>query len=213
MTDLILKALYETIGMVVTSAGISLMLGIPLAIWLNLTGPKGLLQSKGLYQTSGLIVNALRSIPYIILTVLILPLTKLLVGTSIGMWAAVVPLSIAGLLLVARVAEDALRQVPNGLIEVGLSAGATHRQIIRSIILPEALPALIAGCTTIIINLIGFSAMAGAVGGGGLGDLAIRYGYQRNDMGIVLIIVAILIVIVQAVQMVGDRLVSRLLKE
>lgn len=213
MTDLILKALYETIGMVVTSAGISLMLGIPLAIWLNLTGPKGLLQSKGLYQTSGLIVNALRSIPYIILTVLILPLTKLLVGTSIGMWAAVVPLSIAGLLLVARVAEDALRQVPNGLIEVGLSAGATHRQIIGSIILPEALPALIAGCTTIIINLIGFSAMAGAVGGGGLGDLAIRYGYQRNDMGIVLIIVAILIVIVQAVQMVGDRLVSRLLKE
>ena len=212
MTDLILKALYETIGMVVTSAGISLILGIPLAIWLNLTGQGGLLQSKGLYQISGVIVNALRSIPYIILTVLILPLTKLLVGTSIGMWAAVVPLSIAGLLLVARVAEDALRQVPSGLIEVGLAAGATNRQIIGSIIIPEALPALIAGCTTIIINLIGFSAMAGAVGGGGLGDLAIRYGYQRNDMEIVLIIVTILIVIVQAVQMIGDRLVVRLSK-
>lgn len=212
MTDLILKALYETLGMVIASAGISLVLGIPLAIWLNLTGQGGLRQNKYLYQFSGLVVNALRSIPYIILTVLILPLTKVLVGTSIGMWAAVVPLSIAGLLLVARVAEDALRQVPSGLIEVGLAAGATHRQIIGSIILPEALPTLIAGCTTVIINLIGFSAMAGAVGGGGLGDLAIRYGYQRNDIQVVLIIVAILIVIVQGVQMIGDRLVSRLSK-
>lgn len=212
MTDLILKALYETIGMVVASTGISLLLGIPLAIWLNLTGPDGLWKSNGLYQVSGLIVNALRSIPYIILTVLILPLTKFLVGTSIGMWAAVVPLSIAGLLLVARIAEDALRQIPYGLIEVGLAAGATNRQIIGSIIIPEALPALIAGCTTIIINLVGFSAMAGAVGGGGLGDLAIRYGYQRNDMQIVLIIVAILIVIVQVVQMIGDHLVARLSK-
>lgn len=212
MTDLILKSLYETLGMVVTSAGISLLLGIPLAIWLNITSKGGIYEQKGLYQISGLLINAFRSIPYIILTVLILPLTKLLVGTSIGMWAAVVPLSFAGILLVARVGEEALRQVPRDLIEVGHAAGATRWQIISTILMPEALPALVAGCTTILINLIGFSAMAGAVGGGGLGDLAIRYGYQRNDLNTVLIIVILLIVLVQMVQMLGDQLVNRLKK-
>jgi D-methionine transport system permease protein len=212
MSDLILKSLYETLGMVSVSTLISLLVGMPLAIWLNLTGKGGLSQNRVFYQGSGFIINALRSIPYIILTVLILPLTRMLVGTSIGMWAAVVPLSLAGVLLISRTAEEALRQVPYGLIEVGRAAGASHWQIIRTVIVPEALPNLVSGCTTVMINLIGFSAMAGAVGGGGLGDLAIRYGYQRNNMGVVLIIVALLIGIVQLVQMAGDRLISYLSK-
>lgn len=210
MTELILKSFFETLGMVFTSTFFSLVFGLPLALMLNLTGKGGLRQHKYLYQLCGFLINAARSIPYIILTILILPFTKFIVGTSIGMWGAVVPLTLAGLLLIARVGEDALRQVPQSLIEVGLAAGATHRQIIRTILFPEALPTLISGITTVMINLIGFSAMAGTVGGGGLGDLAIRYGYQRYDVTLVFIIVAILILMVQCVQMSGDALVKRL---
>lgn len=212
MTDLVIKSLLETLGMVFTSTFFSLVLGLPLALVLNLTGKGGLYQHKHLYQFSGFIINAARSIPYIILTIFILPLTKLLAGTSIGMWAAVVPLTLAGLLLIARMGEEALRQVPKGLVEVGLAAGATRSQIIRTILFPEALPTLIAGSTTVIINLIGFSAMAGTVGGGGLGDLAIRYGYQRYDIELVFIIVGILILLVQCLQMLGDSFVKRLSK-
>lgn len=212
MTSLILRSFYETLCMVCVSTFFSLLIGLPLSLWLNVTAEGGLSPHKGIYQGVGAVINAIRSIPYVILTILILPFTKLLVGTSIGTWAVVVPLSIAGGLLVARMAEDALRQVPQGLIEVGLAAGASHWQIIRSVILPEALPVIVAGSTTIIINLIGFSAMAGAVGGGGLGNLALTYGYQRYDVKLMLIIVAILIVLVQGVQMIGDKIVSRLIK-
>lgn len=210
MTSLILKAIYETLGMVGVSTLFSLLLGLPLALCLNVTSGGGLCPHKGLYQGAGFLINAIRSIPYIILTILILPMTKFLVGTSLGMWAAVVPLSLAGALLVARMAEDSLRQVPRGLVEVGLAAGATHLQIIRTVILPEAMPTIVAGATTVIINLIGFSAMAGTVGGGGLGALAIQYGYNRYDVELIFIIVVILIVLVQSVQMIGDRLVSRM---
>lgn len=212
MIDLVLKAFYETLGMVGVSSCVSVLFGIPLAVWLNATSRGGVFENVGLHLISGVIINAFRSIPYIILTVMILPLTKILAGTSIGMWAAVVPLSLAGILLVARMGEEALRQIPEGLMEVGYASGASRWQIISTILFPEALPVLVAGTTTIIINIVGFSAMAGAVGGGGLGDLAIRYGYQRNEMEIVLVIVLILIVLVQLLQSTGDYFVRRLQK-
>ncbi|WP_032112380.1 methionine ABC transporter permease [Candidatus Paracaedibacter symbiosus] len=212
MLDLLLNSLYETLLMVSASSFFSILLGVPLALLLVVTSKGGLYPHAFLCHMANFMVNAVRSIPYIILTVLIMPFTRLLVGTSIGTWAAIVPLSIAGLLLVARVAEEAMRQVPRGLIEVGLAAGASRWQIIQSILLSEAMPSLMAGVTTVIVNIIGFSAMAGAVGGGGLGDLAIRYGYQRYDLQLVLIIVLILIAMVQLVQVVGNRIVRRMSK-
>lgn len=212
MTDLIIKGVMETMAMVVISSGISLLLGIPLAILLTVTRPGGLSPNPLVFQSTNIAVNAVRSIPYIILTVLLMPTTRFLVGTSIGTYAAIIPLSLAGLLLVARVTEDAFRVVPQSLSEVGLAFGARHRQIIARILLPEALPSIISGVTTVIINIIGFSAMAGAVGGGGLGDLAIRYGYQRYDLNLMAIIVLILIVMVQIVQSVGNWLTHKLTK-
>lgn len=212
MLDLLIQSFYETFVMVSAASVLSVLLGVPLALALVVTAKGGLYQQAFICQTTNFLVNAIRSIPYIILTVMIMPLTRLLVGSSIGMWAAVVPLTIAGLLLVARVAEEAMRQVPHGLLEVGLAAGASKGQIIRSILVPESLPSLIAGITTVIVNIIGFSAMAGAVGGGGLGDLAIRYGYQRYDLQLVIIIVVILIVLVQVVQVIGNQAVRRLTK-
>jgi D-methionine transport system permease protein len=212
MTDLIIKSLLETLSMVTISSIISIVLGIPLAIALTITRPGGLTPNPFLFQSTNFLVNAVRSIPYIILTVLLVPVTRFLVGTSIGTKAAIIPLSLAGLLLVARVTEDALRVVPHSLSELGLAFGARYRQIIIKILLPEALPSIISGITTVIINLIGFSAMAGAVGGGGLGDLAIRYGYQRYDLTLMTIIVILLIVMVQIVQSIGNWLTHKLTK-
>lgn len=212
MTDLILKSFLETVTMVFASSGISILLGIPLALLLTVTRPGGLSPNGFIFQSTNFLVNAVRSIPYIILTVLLMPTTRLLVGTSIGTYAAIVPLTLAGILLVARVTEDAFRIVPHSLNEVGLAFGARHRQIITKILLPEALPSIISGITTVIINIIGFSAMAGAVGGGGLGDLAIRYGYQRYDLTLMTIIVILLIIMVQVVQSVGNWLTQKLTK-
>ncbi len=210
MLELLIQSFYETILMVTAASLFSILLGVPLALLLVVTTKGGLYQHPLLCHFTNFLVNAIRSIPYIILTVVIMPFTRVLVGTSIGTWAAVVPLTIAGLLLVARAAEEAMRQVPQGLLEVGLAAGASKLQIIRRVLLPESLPSLMAGVTTVIVNIIGFSAMAGAVGGGGLGDLAIRYGYQRYDLQLVLIIVVILIVMVQLVQVIGNGLVRRM---
>jgi len=212
MVDLLLNSLCETLGMVSVASFFSIFLGIPLALLLVVTSKGGLYYHPVVCHVANFLVNAIRSIPYIILTVLIMPFTRLLVGTSIGTSAAIVPLTIAGALLVARVAEEAMRQVPRGLIEVGLAAGASRTQIIRTILLPESLPGCVAGITTVIVNVIGFSAMAGAVGGGGLGDLAIRYGYQRYDLQLVLIIVLILIAMVQFVQVMGNTLARRITK-
>lgn len=209
MTHMLFKSLWETVMMVGVSSLFSLVLGLPIAILLVTSRAGGIRPNPWLYQGLGAFVNAARSIPYIILTVLLMPVTRVLVGSSIGTWAATLPLTIAGSLLIARVVEDCLRSVPQGLVEVGLAAGATHTQIVRTILLSEALPSMIGGVTTVVVNIIGFSAMAGAVGGGGLGDLAIRYGYQRYDITLTLVIVAILIGMVQSVQMVGNYLVRR----
>jgi D-methionine transport system permease protein len=204
MLDLILKSLWETLAMVGVSSVLSVVFGLPLAILLVISSPEGIWAHPWVSRLSGFVVNAIRSIPYIILMVLLMPVTRFLVGTSIGTWAAVVPLTLAGILLMARMMEDNLRSVSPGLMEVGLAAGATTFQIIRSILLKEAIPGLVSSTTTVIINLIGFSAMAGAVGGGGLGDLAIRYGYQRYDLTLMMVVVVILGALVQITQMIGD---------
>lgn len=212
MMTLILNSLIETVLMVGVAAILSTLLGVPLAVMLSITGPGGLFPHPWVNHVLSALVNIVRSIPYIILVVLLMPITRLMVGSSIGTLAAIIPLSLAGALLVARVVEDALRTVPKGLIEVGLAMGASKRQIITKILLYEAMPSITAGITMVLINLIGFSAMAGAVGGGGLGDLAIRYGYQRYDFSLMIIIVIILIALVQGIQMAGDCLSRNLSK-
>ncbi|HZZ05348.1 methionine ABC transporter permease, partial [Paraburkholderia sp.] len=161
-------------------------------------------------STLGALVNAFRSTPFIILLVALLPLTRLLIGTTIGVWAAIVPLSIAAIPFFARVAEVSLREVDRGLIEAAQAMGAQRRHIIWHVLLPEALPGILGGFTITVVAMIGSSAMAGAVGAGGLGDLAIRYGYQRFDTTVMVTVIVLLIVIVTVVQFVGDRFVRRL---
>lgn len=201
--DLLINALIETVFMVSGATGVGLALGVPLGIVLYLTHPKGLKPRRFIYSLLSFGVNACRSVPYIILMVLIIPFTRMLVGTSIGTAGALVPLSVAGLFLFARLTEDCLLSVPKGLLEVGIATGARTLHIITRLSFVECLPGFINGATTIVINMIGFSAMAGAVGGGGLGDLAIRYGYQRYDLKLMWLIVVILVVMVQLVQMGG----------
>lgn len=212
MTDLLLKSFLETCYMVGVSAIISVVLGVPLAVYLALTSETGLKSNRFIYGVCGFLVNATRSIPYIILMVLMMPITRFLVGTTIGVWAATVPLSVAGILLLARMIEDTLRQIDRGLIEVGMASGATTTQIVKTILLPESLPMIVSSITTVVVNLIGFSAMAGAVGGGGLGDLAIRYGYQRYELELLFYIVVILVLMVQFVQITGNYFVKRFMK-
>jgi D-methionine transport system permease protein len=212
MIPLLFHSLLETILMVGSSAILSILIGIPLAVLLSITAPNGLCPQQWVNHILSGCVNAIRSIPYIILVVLLMPVARLIVGSSIGTLAAIIPLSLAGALLVARMVEDSLRSIQQELIEVGLAMGASKRQIITKILLYEAMPSIAAGITTVLINLIGFSAMAGAVGGGGLGDLAIRYGYQRYDLTLMMIIVIILVILVQGIQMIGDY-ISRILSK
>ncbi|WP_374301112.1 methionine ABC transporter permease [Ferrovibrio sp.] len=207
---LLFDGLLETLVMVGVSGGIGAAFGIPLGVVLILTDRGGILQNVPLNRALGLIVNAARSTPFIILMVAVIPFTRLVVGTSIGTLAAVVPLTIAAIPFIARLVETALREVPAGLIEAAEAMGATPLQIVTKVLLPEALPGIIAGLTITLVSLIGYSAMAGAVGGGGLGDIGIRYGYQRFLPEVMLAVVAVLIVFVQGVQSLGDRLVRRL---
>ena len=164
-------------------------------------------------KTLGAIVNAIRSIPFIILMVAIIPLTRLIVGTAIGTTAAMVPLIITAIPFIGRQVETSLTEVPYGLVEAALSMGATPLQIIRRVLLPEAMPSIVAQLTTVVISLVGESAMAGAIGGGGLGDLAIRYGYQRFRPDVMIATVVILIILVQLVQFAGNLLAKRLNKK
>lgn len=212
MISLLSQATGETILMVVISTLAGILLGLPLGVLLFTTDKHGLFQNRWVNTISGFLVNAIRSIPYIILVVSIIPLTRLITGTSIGTAAASVPLSIAAIMLYCRMVEDALRQLPKGLIEAAHSMGATRWQIITKVLIPESLPQLVSGLTLVVISLIGFSAMAGAVGGGGLGDVGIRYGYQRYNLVVIGEIVLILIVMVQIIQIIGDSLVKKLRK-
>ena len=213
MLALLLEALGETLYMVAVSAGISTVLGVPLGVILVSTSRGHILQNLWLNRILGYIANATRSTPFIILMVAIIPLTRVLAGTSIGTNAAIVPLSIAAITFVGRVVESALREVDYGLIEAAQAMGASPLQIIRRVLLPEAMPSIVLGLTLAVISLIGYSAMAGAIGGGGLGDLAIRFGYQRFRVDVMISTVVILIALVQLVQSAGDLLSRRLNKK
>ena len=211
--ELLSKAVWETTFMVSVSTLISTLFCLPLGVVLTITGKNHLLEAKTFNQTLGAIVNAGRSVPFIILLVAIIPFTRLITGTSIGTTAAIVPLSIAAIPFVARVVETALKEVDGGVIEAALAMGASPRQIILKVLLPEAMPGIFAGLTLAVISLIGYSAMAGAIGGGGLGDLAIRYGYQRFRGDIMLATVVILLLQVQVVQSCGDWFANNLNKK
>jgi len=202
----LLEALWQTLYMVAISGLLSIVLGLPLGVLLYITRPGGIKAHASLYKSIGTLTNAIRSIPFIILLVAIIPLTRLLVGTSIGTTAAIIPLTLGAIPFVGRIVENALLEVPRGLIEAGHAMGATSWQIVSKILLPEARSSIINGMTVTFVTLVNYSAMAGAVGGGGLGDLAIRYGYQRFDMSVMLITIAILIGLVQIIQSVGEVL-------
>lgn len=206
MMNLVLQGFFETLIMVSASFIIGIILGIPLAIALYSTSNKGLKENKYIYNLLGLLVNATRSIPYIILIILLLPVSRFIVGTTIGVYAAIIPLGLSAILLIAKAVEEALKTVPTGMIEVGVAMGASHRQIIWKIIIPESMANIVSNLTLVLINLVGFSAMAGTVGGGGLGDLAIRYGYQRYNIEIMLIIILILIILIQLIQVTGNKI-------
>lgn len=207
---LLTKALGETVYMVVVSMFIASAIGVPLGVLLHTTAKGQILENIVINQTVGSIVNAVRSIPFIILMVAIIPLTRLLVGSAIGTTAAIVPLVIASIPFIGRQVETSLKEVPAGLVEAAQAMGATPFQIIRRVLLPEAMPGIVAQLTTVIITLVGESAMAGAIGGGGLGDLAIRYGYQRFRPEVMLATVIVLIILVQLVQLIGNTLAKRL---
>ncbi len=213
MIALLAESLGETLYMVGVSAAISTVLGIPLGVILVTSSRGHILENLPVNRVLGAIANATRSTPFIILMVAIIPLTRVLAGTSIGTNAAIVPLSIAAIPFVGRVVEASLREVDYGLIEAAQAMGASPFQIIRMVLLPESMPSIVLGVTLSVISLIGYSAMAGAIGGGGLGDLAIRFGYQRFRVDIMIATVVILIALVQIVQSAGNMLSHRLNKK
>lgn len=198
------EAFLETIYMVSLSGAFSILLGAPLGIILVLTDKKQLLENAVVNKVVAVIVNSFRSIPFIILIVLLIPFTRLIVGISIGPTAATVPLIVGAAPFFARLVETALREVNRGVIEAALSMGASNWEIIRKVYLKEALPAIVSGITVTIVALISYSAMAGVVGGGGLGDLAIRYGYQRYNLPVMIVTTLVIIALVQIMQTIGD---------
>jgi D-methionine transport system permease protein len=210
MFDLLLKSVWETVLMTLASGVISLVAGLPLGLLLVATGKGSFAENRWINGVLGAVINGFRSVPFIILLVALIPVTRLIVGTSIGTWAAIVPLSIAATPYFARIAEVSLREVDEGLIEAVRAMGGSRWDLVREVLVPEALPGLTAGFTVTLVTLIGASAMAGAIGAGGLGDLAIRYGYQRFETGIMVAVVAVLIVLVCGMQWLGDRLTARL---
>ena len=210
---LLFSSLADTLYMVGVSSLVAFLFGLPLGVILLVTERGQILDNLVVNRLLGTVVNAARSTPFIILMVLMIPVTRMIAGTSIGTNAAIVPLAIAATPFVGRVIEGALREVDGGVIEAALSMGASPWQIIVKILLPEALPAIVNGLTLSVINLIGYSAMAGVIGGGGLGDLAIRYGYQRFRLDVMFMTVVILIALVNICQGLGDLLARRLRRD
>jgi D-methionine transport system permease protein len=208
--DLLNVGFQETAWMVAVSTLLTAVGGLLVGVLLVLTDKAGMLPAPPVNAVLGLIVNIGRSLPFIILLVAVIPFTRLLVGTTIGTDAAIVPLTIGAIPFFARIVESALREVPPDVVAAATAMGATRRQIVGKVLLREAMPALVAGLTITVIALVGYSAMAGVVGGGGLGDLAIRYGYQRFETEVMIATVVALVVFVQLVQMLGDLLVRRL---
>lgn len=212
MIELLIKSFWETGYMVVASTVLASLIGIPLGIILTVTRSGHILPNAAINSVLGVIVNATRSTPFIILMVAIIPLTRMLVGSSIGTTAAIVPLTISAAPFIARVIESSLLEIDHGVIEAAQSMGASPMQIIYKVLLPESLHSIVLGITLAVIALIGYSAMAGVLGGGGLGDLAIRYGYQRFQPDVMIVTVVILILMVQLIQFIGDTLSKKLNK-
>jgi D-methionine transport system permease protein len=209
MPEKLLIATWETIYMVAISTFLSYVFGLVLGIILVITSKNHISENKPVNSVLGSIVNATRSIPFIIFLILVIPLTRMLVGTSIGTVASIVPLTLAAIPFVARLVEASLKEIEWGLVEAALSMGANTWEIITKVLLPEAKPSILLGVAITTINLIGYSAMAGIVGGGGLGTLAYYYGFQRYQYSIMWITVIVLIIMVQAIQMIGDRLANQ----
>jgi D-methionine transport system permease protein len=206
------QGLLDTLLMVGVSSLLALLAGIPLAVFLVTSGRGSLFEAPRLNRLLGAIVNLFRSVPFLILMVALIPFTRLLVGTTYGVWAAVVPLTIAATPFFARIAEVSLREVDLGLIEAAQAMGCRRRHIIWHVLLPEALPGIVGGFTITMVTMINSSAMAGAIGAGGLGDLAYRYGYQRFDTQVMLTVIVVLVAMVSLIQLGGDRLAGRLNK-
>jgi len=213
-TDIILgllwRSFWETIWMTGASGLISLIIGLPLGLALVITGRDGIAEQLTVNRVLAALVNGFRAVPFIILLIALIPLTRLIVGTALGTTAAIVPLTIAAIPYYARIAEVSLREVDRGLIDAVRAMGGNRWTIIREVLVPEALPGIVAGFTVTLVTLIGASAMAGTIGGGGLGDLAIRYGYQRFETGVMIAVIIVLIILVCGMQWLGDRLVTKL---
>lgn len=212
INEVLLPALGQTVYMVLVSTIMAVIIGFIPAIILVITGEKGLKPNKAIYKALDFVINILRSFPFIILMIAIFPFTKMLVGKTIGTTAAIVPLTIAAAPFAARVIESAMKEVDAGIIEAAKSFGASNWQIIYKVILKEAFPSIILGITLTVISVVGYSAMAGAIGGGGLGDVAIKYGYYRFKTDIMIYTVIILIVLVQIFQSLGDVIYKKLSK-
>ncbi|MEW6124256.1 MAG: methionine ABC transporter permease [Pseudomonadota bacterium] len=210
MVDLLVEATKATLYMVAVAGLIGTAIGLPLGVFLATSRSGELFAAPWLNNALGLVVNAARSTPFIILVVAIIPFTRLIAGTSIGTSAAIVPLTVAAAPFIARLIEAAIREVDQGLVEAARAMGASPLQIVWKVLLPEALPAITLALTLAVVSLIGYSAMVGAVGGGGLGDLGIRFGYQRFMPEVMAAVVIVLILLVQAVQSAGDLLARRL---
>lgn len=208
--ELLLEPTLQTIYLVILSTFFAMLMGVPIGILLVITEKNSLLPLPHFNKVLGTIINVLRSFPFIILMILLMPLSRFVVGTTIGITATIVPLSIGAAPLVGRVVESALKEVDAGVIEAAKAMGSNRREIIFKVMIPEAMPSLVLGITLTIINIIGYSAMAGAIGGGGLGDLAIRYGYHRFQTDVMIAAVIVIIIIVQAVQWFGSRLATKL---
>ena len=213
IVSLLWQSLGETMYMVAVSSFLSAFFGIPLGVLLLVTDKGHILENAAINKPLGAVVNMLRSIPFIILMVAIIPLTRIIAGSSIGTTAACVPLTLAAIPFAGRLVETALKEVPFGLVEAAQSMGASPFQIIYKVLVPEALPTSIDSMTNVIVNLISYTVIAGEIGGGGLGDLAIRYGYQRFRLDVMLATIAILVIVVQLIQSLGNYLARRVNKK
>ena len=211
IVSLLGEGFLETVIMVLGSGIIGSIIGIPLGVLLHVTDKSGLMPKLATNTIVGIIVNAIRSTPFIILLVAIYPLTRLIVGTTIGTTATLVPLVIGVAPFIARLVETSLREVDRGLIEAAQSMGASDMQIILKVLIPEAMPGIVAAITIAIITLVGYSAMAGALGGGGLGDLAIRYGYQRFNPSCMVAAVVVILIMVELIQVIGNKISNHLI--
>lgn len=208
--DIVLPAIPETLVMVLASTIIALLIGLPLGIVLTNTRPGGLTESAKVYSILDGIINVLRSFPFVILMIVVFPLSRLIVGKSYGTAAMIIPLSLSAAPFVARLMEGYFIQVDSGIIEAAKSMGSTNKEIIFKVLIPEAMPMVVSGITMTLINVIGYSAMAGVMGGGGLGDVANRYGYQRNEPLILWSAVIVIIILVQIVQFIGNKIAENI---